>query len=85
MNLNDLLKNINRYNLSEEKIVELCFDMILSYQYEFDTPQLRKEIEYKTQFIIDNYIIEGRESKIDQIINNRDRKINLILNGRNTK
>jgi hypothetical protein len=83
MNLNELLKNINTYNLSQEKIVELCFDMILSYQYEFDTPQLRKEIEYKAQFIIDNYIREGRESKIDQIINNRDRKINLILNGRN--
>jgi hypothetical protein len=83
MNLNELLKNLNRYNLSEEKIVELCFDMFLSYQYEFDTPQIRREIEYKAQFIIDNYIREGRESKIDQIINNRDRKINLILNGRN--
>ena len=77
MNLNELLKNINTYNLSQEKIVELVFDMILSYQYEFDTPQLRKEIEY--------YIREGRESKIEQIINNRDRKINLILNGRNTQ
>jgi hypothetical protein len=83
MNLKELLKNLNRYTLSEEKIVELCFDMCLSYQWEFDTPQLRREIEYKAQFIIDNYIREGRESKIDQIINNRDIKINLILNGRN--
>lgn len=83
MNINEILKNVNTYNLSQDKIVELCFDMILSYQWEFDTPQLRREIQYKTQFIIDNYIREGRESKIDQIINNRDRKINLILNGRN--
>jgi hypothetical protein len=83
MNISDIFKNINKYNLSDEKIVELCRDMFNSYLYEYDTPQLRREIEYKTQFIIDNYIREGRESKIDQIINNRDRKINIILDGRN--
>ena len=83
MNLNELLKNVNRYGLSEDKIIELCLEMFNSYLYEFDTPQLRIAMQYKTQFIIDNYIREGRESKIDQIINNRDRKINLILNGRN--
>jgi hypothetical protein len=83
MNINEILKNVNTYNLSQDKIVELCLEMFNSYLYEFDTPQLRREIEYKAQFIIDNYIREGRESKIDQIINSRDRKINLILNGRN--
>jgi len=83
MNINELLEDINKYNLSEEKIVELLLDMILSYQYEFDTPRLRNEIRYKAQQMIDTYISERRESKIDQIINNRDRKINLILNGRN--
>lgn len=82
MNLNELLEDVNKYNLSEEKVVELLLDMILSYQYEFDTPRLRNEIRYKAQQMIDTYISERRESKIDQIINNRDRKINLILNGR---
>lgn len=83
MNVNELLEDVNKYNLSEEKVVELLLDMILSYQYEFDTPRLRNEIRYKAQQMIDTYISERRESKIDQIINNRDRKINLILNGRN--
>lgn len=83
MNVNELLEDVNKYNLSEEKVVELLLDMLLSYQYEFDTPRLRNEIRYKAQQMIDTYISERRESKIDQIINNRDRKINLILNGRN--
>ncbi len=83
MNINEILKNINRYNLSEDKVLELCSEMFNTYLFEYDTLKLRREIEYKTQFIIDNYIRESRENKIDQIINNRDRKINFILNGRN--
>ena len=70
MNINEILTNVNTYNLSQDKIVELCLEMFNSYLYEFDTPQLRTEMQYKAQFIIDNYIREGRESKIDQIINN---------------
>ena len=79
----DYITYINRYNLSEDKVLELCSEMFNNYLLEYDTLKLRREIEYKTQFIIDNYIRESRENKIDQIINNRDRKINFILNGRN--
>ena len=68
MNLNDLLKNINTYNLSQEKIVELCLEMFNSYLYEFDTPQLRKEIEYKTQFIIDNYKEKVEKVKLNKLL-----------------
>ena len=68
MNLNDLLKNINRYNLSEEKIVELCFDMILSYQYEFDTPQYIGE-GYKPHATkqINSQLISGEKFHIDNM------------------
>ena len=59
--------NVPKYNY-DEAFIENLNEILASYQYEFDTPEVIEEINEKISKIARDYIQNERDKKIDQII-----------------
>lgn len=65
---------IPKYNYTEEQIDELE-EIIQLFQYEFDTPENRKKLEYIISTKVDEFVKSNRETKINQVISNGSSEI----------
>ena len=59
--------DIPKYNYTEEQLQELE-EILYQYQYEFDTPENRKKLEYIISTKVDEFVKSNRETKINQVI-----------------
>lgn len=60
--------NVPKYNY-DEIFIDKLNETLISYQYEFDSPEVREEINTKISKMAQDYIQNERDKKIDQIIN----------------
>lgn len=65
---------IPKYNYTEEQLDELE-EIIQLFQYEFDTPENRKKLEYIISTKVDEFVKSNRETKINQVISNGSSEI----------
>ena len=59
--------DIPKYNYTKEQLDELE-EIIIQFQYEFDTPENRKLIEDIISMKVDEFVKSNRETKINQVI-----------------
>lgn len=70
--IDDVLRSIETYGLSNEFIVSEIREVLQSYLFEIDNKQTRDEIKYKAQIIINNSFESERkrilrERKLDDL------------------
>ncbi len=56
-----------KYNYTQLQLDELN-EILNIYAFEFDTPEVRKQINYILSIKINEYILEARDKKINEII-----------------
>lgn len=77
------IEDINKFNLNEDELKQIVNDITMKYAHDFNTKITHDLLKEDIQEAINQYTIQKRDSKINQILGNEqksiDRRINLII------